>query len=183
MTMKHMMVAIGLCGVLALPVTAQAPLPQPPAPAQGARDAGMFVNVRVDLTILDQFGTSAPARKTVSLYVADRSSASIRTSGRLLTKEGWRDVTINVDARPTLIRARDGSVQLDLGLEYRPIAPSQSASSGVMPSSIEMTAAPTGLNQRVVTILESGKPIIVSQAADPTSDRRISVELKATIEK
>jgi hypothetical protein len=39
----------------------------------------------------------------------------------------------------------------------------------------------TGLNERIVTILESGKPIVISQAADPTSDRRIGVEVRATI--
>jgi hypothetical protein len=30
-------------------------------------------------------------------------------------------------------------------------------------------------------ILESGKPMVVSQAADPTSDRKITVEVTATI--
>jgi hypothetical protein len=30
-------------------------------------------------------------------------------------------------------------------------------------------------------ILESGKPTVVSQAADPSSDRKITVEVTATI--
>jgi hypothetical protein len=83
-----------------------------------------------------------------------------------------------------VIRTKEGSVQVDLGLEYRPIAPGQTTTpQGVPPAPTELTAQPTGLNQRVVTILDSGKPVVVSQAADPSSDRKISVELKATIEK
>jgi hypothetical protein len=37
------------------------------------------------------------------------------------------------------------------------------------------------MNEQVGVVLDSGKPLVVSQAFDPTSDRRISVELKATI--
>jgi hypothetical protein len=37
------------------------------------------------------------------------------------------------------------------------------------------------LNERISTILESGKPLVISQAADPASDRRISVEARATV--
>jgi hypothetical protein len=48
---------------------------------------------------------------------------------------------------------------------------------------LEANVQPTALKQNVVTILDSGKRILISQAADPSSDRRISVELKATIEK
>ena len=37
------------------------------------------------------------------------------------------------------------------------------------------------LNERLSLVLESGKPMIVSQAADPVSDRKITVEVTATI--
>jgi hypothetical protein len=30
-------------------------------------------------------------------------------------------------------------------------------------------------------ILQNGKPLVVSQAADPTTDRKMTVEVKATI--
>ena len=39
----------------------------------------------------------------------------------------------------------------------------------------------SSLNQRVVIILEPGKPLLLSQAADPMSDRKITVEIRATI--
>jgi hypothetical protein len=180
MKMTQMVSALGVCALLSAPAAAQTTA----ATMQAAQSSAQFVNVRVDLTILDQLGTATPARKTVTLYVADRSSASIRTSGRLQTREGWRDVTINVDARPTVIRGNRESVQIDLGLEYRPTTPGQPAAPQNAPTPpTELTPLPTTLNQRVVTILDSGKPIVISQASDPSSDRKISVELKATIEK
>jgi hypothetical protein len=37
------------------------------------------------------------------------------------------------------------------------------------------------MNQSLTVILQSGKPLIVSQAADPVSDRKVVVEVKATI--
>jgi hypothetical protein len=33
----------------------------------------------------------------------------------------------------------------------------------------------------VSAVLEDGKPLVVSQTADPASDRQVKVELKATI--
>jgi hypothetical protein len=145
------------------------PAPKPPEPAQ-------LVNVRIELTILDQMGPGEPAKKLVTMHVADRGNAFIRTNGRIVTKEGWRDVMINVDARPVVLRGKEGSVQVDLNLEYRPVSsPPAPGSQG------EPAASQTGATERISTILESGKPLLISQAADPSSDRRISVEMKATI--
>jgi hypothetical protein len=39
----------------------------------------------------------------------------------------------------------------------------------------------TNLNEQITLILVPGKPMTISQAADPVSDRRITVELTATI--
>jgi hypothetical protein len=33
----------------------------------------------------------------------------------------------------------------------------------------------------MTVLVESGKPMVVSQASDPTSDRKMTVELTATI--
>jgi hypothetical protein len=63
---------------------------------------------------------------------------------------------------------------VDLGLEYQPTTPSGGNAS-------QAVEGMSNLNERISVILESGKPLTISQAADPTSDRRISVELKATI--
>jgi glucose/arabinose dehydrogenase len=139
--------------------------PQPrPEPAQP-------INTQIEITITDQPGPEQPSKKLVTMVVADRQNASIRTSGWVVTKDGGRrEVNINVDARPVLLRSREGSIQLDLLLQYQPSGTAGSESS-----------AQTGLNERISSILESGKSLVVSQSADPLSDRRITVEVKATI--
>ena len=81
---------------------------------------------------------------------------------------------INVDARPAVVQKDSNKVSVNLGLEYLPTtrisAQEESSEPGL-----------TSWNQRLSVILESGKPMIVSQAADPTSDRKITVEVTATI--
>lgn len=42
-------------------------------------------------------------------------------------------------------------------------------------------ARPTELNQSMTIILQEGKPMLVSQAADPIMDRKIVVEVVAAI--
>ena len=181
----RLVVGVALCMAMAAPAAAQLPPPANAVPpsavsAQQQNEIAPFVNVRLDVTILDQVAGGTPARKTVTMFIADRSRANVRTTGRILTREGWRDVLINVDAWPTVIRGQNDAVRVDLGLEYRPMA---AQSSPVPNNMLEANVQPTALKQNVVTMLDSGKPILISQAADPSSDRRISVELKATIEK
>jgi hypothetical protein len=164
----------------ASPPAAREQATEKPAPPAKPAEPPQLVNVRIELTILDQTGPGEPSRKVVTMHVADRQSASIRTSGWVFTKEGRRDVSINVDARPAVLKGKEGSVQVELGLQYQPTG---TAGSG---PATDLTGASagstqTGLNERISAILESGKPLLISQAADPTSDRRISVEMKATI--
>jgi hypothetical protein len=71
---------------------------------------------------------------------------------------------------------KDNKISLIFGLEYLPQVPATAKNATERPA--EGTAS---LNERLGLVLESGKPVVVSQAADPTSDRRITVELVATI--
>ena len=183
--LKQLLHTLGLLAVLSGVAHAQTAPVAPPKeqetrPAPKPPETAQPVNVRLELTILDQIGPGDPAKKVVTMHVADRANGSIRTSGRVLTKEGWRDVTINVDARPVVLRAKEGSVQVDLGFEYRPSSPATASGAGP-PNQSDPIASQTGAIERISTILESGKPLLISQAADPSSDRRISVEMKATI--
>ena len=84
----------------------------------------------------------------------------------------YREVRINVDAHPVLLK--DGKISITFGLEYLPKAGSSGGEGSLEPGM-------SSLNERLGLILESGKPMIVSQAADPVSDRKISVELIATV--
>lgn len=134
--------------------------PQRPEPA---------VNIRVDLTITDQRGTAAPLSKSITMTMMDTASSRIRTGGDVRTPLGFRPVTLNVDASPRL--HRDGKVRLDMTIEYRPTAAE---------SDTEQSTTPT-INESISVLLEDGKPLVISQSADPATDRRVKVEAKATI--
>jgi hypothetical protein len=148
----------------AAPTKQEKPAPKPPAPE------GLPSNIRLELTITDQAGPGEAAKRTVSMIVGDRKNGSIRSQGQVVTASGRVMVTLNVDATPTIVR--DGLMRLEIGLEYVPKPGSENASSG---------EGRAQLNERLGLLVESGKPLIISQASDPTSDRKITVELTATI--
>lgn len=137
------------------------------------------VNIRIEVVITDQAGPGEATKKTVSMIVGDRQQNSIRTSAqvRVANSSTVRSVGINVDARPIINAKEPNKVQLMFGLEYSPKTGSGgNASDAPEPSS-------SSLSQRITLNLESGKPLLVSQAADPASDRKITVEVTATIVK
>jgi hypothetical protein len=140
--------------------------PKPPVPE------GLASNIRIEITITDQAGPGEEAKRTVSMIVADRKNGSIRSAGRVVTPSQSTPVFLNVDATPAILK--DGLMRIDLGLEYVPkagtdnVAPPNNGDRG-------------SLNQRLSLLVQSGKAMIVSQASDPMSNRRIAVELTATI--
>ena len=139
--------------------------PQPAEPAQRPEPPGQPVNIKLDVTITDQTGPGDPLRKVVTMVVADRGSGSIRSTGSVRSQGR---VQINVDAQPQILQS--GGIRLMLRLEYNPRTLG--------------TDAPTewsSLNEQIGVLLQAGKPLVISQAADPASDRKISVEVLATI--
>jgi hypothetical protein len=171
------------------PASPQKPAPaekpasgQKPAPAEAPVPLGQPVNIKLDLTITDQAGPGEPARKTITVIAADRSVGSIRTTGN--SQLGGNRAIINVDATPQLLP--NGNIRVMLGLEYNPRQPEERPGEQVKTAGGDvMNFGPTpggsGLNQRVTIILEPGKPLVFSQAADPISDRKISVEVRAAV--
>jgi hypothetical protein len=153
----------------------------PPAAAvPSAEVAGQPVNVKLDLTITDQMGPGEPAKRTVTMIVADRQSGSIRSQAN----QGH--ARMYVDATPTVLPG--GDIRVYLGMEYNPRQPvtEKPAVPGAAAAGFAMipTDAPTGgssLNQRITLILQPGKPMVISQAADPVSDRKITVEVRASL--
>lgn len=135
--------------------------PATPAP-QAPRAPAQLANIRLEVTIAEQRdGTAVPAR-TVTMLLADRENGHVRT-----TQAG---VVLNVDARADIVH--DGRIRVFFMMEYRTVAAEGERIS------------PPLLNETVTSILEDGKPIVVSQSADPTSARSgVRVELKATIVK
>jgi hypothetical protein len=126
-------------------------------------------NIRVDLAISDQRGTTAPVTKIVSMTMMDSGAGRIRTGGDVRTPLGFRPVTLNVDAQPRI--HKDGKIRVDLTIEYRPTAAE---------SDTEQSTTPT-INESISVLLEDGKSLLISQSADPATDRKVKVEVKASI--
>jgi hypothetical protein len=158
------------------PVTTKPQEVASPRPAAAPAE-GLPVNVRLEITITDQRGTAEPIVKTVTKTVADRSWIRIRTAGDVATKLGFRQVVLNVDSFPRVIPASPGSLtpsnklKVDLTIDYRPVAAEADTEKGTTPS----------INESLSIILEDGKSMVISQSADPVSDRKVKVEVKATI--
>lgn len=163
------------------PAIARAPRPstgEPQAPPPGAapevarapRPRGQLANVRVDVTVTDQTGTGPAATKTMTLTVADGESAMIRNETEMKTSDGLRSAPFSVDVRAVI----DGDrVRLDVGLDYQ-----------VLDSASTHTPGPPTralFKGRQALVLESGKPLVISQSSDPMSDRKVTVEVRATI--
>jgi hypothetical protein len=128
-----------------------------------------LTNVQVELTISDQNGTATPEKKTVSMVVSSGSWGKIRSAQ--MVRDGGRDqvIDLNVDARPMV--SVEGPIQLELTIVYSP--------PGTQTDVVRLR--PTGVNQSLTVVLQSGKPLVISQAADPVGDRKIIVEAKATV--
>jgi hypothetical protein len=148
------------------------PAPAPPQanmPLEASRKIrGSDVNVQIEITITDQSGSSAPDKKVVTLLAADQTMGRVRANAHAQQANvGMVGTELNVDARP-IVMDRDRIV-LELTLEYSPLRPSP------------VTQQPTNLNEQITVILQNGRPLTISQAADPVSDRKMTVEVKATV--
>ena len=143
------------------------------AAASNPRFVRTLTNVQVELTLTDQIGNNPPEKKTVSMIASSGSWGKIRSAGTIRPDmDAPYPVMLNVDARPFV--SVDGPVQLELTFEYYPLKSSGETKEGAK-------QRPSGVNQSQTVILQSGKPLIVSQAADPISDRKVVVEVKATV--
>lgn len=150
--------SIFLC-VMALAAGLAAQDVQPKPPEQpGPRTAPQAANIRIELTIADQRSDAQAAPKTVTLVVEDRQNGRIRT--------GRGNAQLNVDAKPEIVR--EGRIRLTVSLEYTP-----------QDGPDRQTQPP--ILEGVTALLEDGKSLVVSQSADPITDRKVRVELKATV--
>lgn len=135
-------------------------------------DAGQPVNIRLDVTITDQQPSAAPVVKTLTTLVADNWQSRLRTEGSTFTSGGAYGIALNLDARPRILNKTRDKILLMMTIEYKPTAPDPKP--GV---------SSTTLNQSFQVILQDGQPVMISQSADPNSDRKVKLEVKATIQK
>jgi hypothetical protein len=144
------------------------PPPPPPAPKPAAPPAARSAtNIRVDVTVIEEGGPQ-PVRKTVTLTSVD----GLRASSRSVAGFGAPfETNLHVDATPTL--ERNGKIQTRIVVFYRP-DPSSPGGEGN-----RQNAASVNLDFPIV--LDSGKTLVASQTTDPGRDRRVTVEVTATI--
>ena len=155
---------------------AQTPPPPPPPPpgASRSRREGQPVNIKVEFTITDQRAGGSPIKRTVSVIVADAHTGLIRSQSEVSGVTG--SIPLNVDTAPELLS--DGKIRLGFNLQYDWPAPIDNTADRNLARG---TVIKTTMHDTVSLILESGKPMIAAQSADPIGDRQVTVEVKATI--
>jgi|KBSSwiS6_1023812.scaffolds.fasta_scaffold10936_2 hypothetical protein len=132
---------------------------------------GQLVNVRIEFTITEQRAGAPPNKRTVTVMVADGEAGSVRSEPEAFQVQG---VQLNVDARPTLVSPN--KMRLNFSMQYA--GPTQGNVSSETPRG---TVLRTNLRESISVIVDDDKPLLVAQSADPTSDRTVTVEVKATI--
>ena len=122
-------------------------------------------NVRIELAITDTVAGAPPTRKTVSMVVADGRPGRIRAQGAVVQADPTQP-QLSVDATPNL---SDGSIRLQISIEYLP--PVQSAEARRF----------SRVSEFATVLLQSGKPMVITESSDPSADRKVTVEVTATI--
>jgi hypothetical protein len=148
------------------------PSPTPPAAplAIAPAPAGQSINVQVDVTVSEQVGTAAPIVRSISATAADGERSSVRNQASMKTSMGFQTTSLSLDVKPRVVGPN--RIRAEIGLETN--------STTTEGASKDVIAVPASrITQSVV--LESGRSIVLSQATDPLSDRRTTIEVKATI--
>ena len=126
-------------------------------------------NVRIELTLTDQRTGAPTTSKTVMLTTSNQNWGKLRSE---VTSAIYGSAPLNVDARPIIVS--DGKISVQLTIEY---------SQGRIPDAEGNTEkiAQVRINESITALLDDGKPLVISQSAEPTSDRKVTVEVKATV--
>ena len=164
------------------------PTPAPAGPRQGPppgapRPPSVHPgpNVRVEATIRDDRPGSNVVTKVVTVVVADGEEGRVRT---IVVPKGGHAAPLNVDVRPHV--QSNGRILVRLALQYDlGRGPSEEAEEppapGAAPTVVIAPADRSSVNETVAVVLENGRPMIVTQSADAVTDRKVTVEVKATV--
>ena len=175
-----------LAAALSCPMVARAQDPPQPMPIETSRPPkSSNQNVRVDVTIsLKTDGK--PLTKTLSMVCGDGKTALGRAGIEIpvpaqiigtpgtppVTSYSYKNVSVNVDAVPQILDANRVLLRLKLNFStvYKPDGTQASQPS-----------FGNGSHDAFGIVMDSGKPIVVTEAADGETGRAYSVEVKATI--
>lgn len=144
-------------------------------------------NVRFDVVVTDDNGGGKTLTKTVTLNViassnqVDSGVGQIRSSARPpgvqeYTSSGpdgktmiSNNLNLNVDInRPRLMPG--SKVRVPIVVEYKPYSAEPKAASGTVRTSVDM-------------LMDSGKKTVISQSADPVTERKVIIEVTATVQR
>jgi hypothetical protein len=146
--------------------------PPPPTPPPALIDStntrglpNPAENVKLELAITDTYN-GAPSSKTVSIVIANGSSGAVRTQNRL---PDGNPVYLNIDAQARVYGG--GVISVVMTFQYTPAQPAQG----------ENRQRPADLEEHVSVLLQDGKSTVVSQSADPATDRKVTAQITATI--
>lgn len=140
-----------------------------PAEQAGSQPARGPRNIRLDLTITDTY-TGEASVKTVTMLIESGQNGMVRTSNRL---PSGHSVGLNVDALAQLVSG--SSIRVRVTFEYTPAQTAAEADAATD------RTPPAQLHESLSVILQDGEKLMVSQSADPATDRKVTVELTATL--
>ena len=181
-----------LTAVAPLSIVAQEPAtPSGPSPMAQPPGAPKFLNqnVRIDVTIALK-GDAKPLTKNLSMVASDgretkgRSGIEIPVANtRLIAKDensppvptasySYRSVGVNVDATPQVIDATH--VLLRMNIQFSTVYKAESGQA-------QQPSFGQGSHEVRGIVFESGKPVVVTQAADGETGREYTVQVTATL--
>ena len=126
------------------------------------RNAGQPYNIRLDVAIIEE-GGSKPVTKTMTLTVAEGSQSFLRLTPT-------NNIPMNLDGYAAM--EKDGKIRAMMTIDYRPPRPS-----GLK----DEDASTQSVRQSFTVLAENGRKLVVSETSDPFLDRRLRIELTATI--
>ena len=158
-------------------IPGQTPTPKAPTAEQrdaaAARDTGIWQNIKLDFVLTDNY-TGTPVKKTVTMIMSSGRSGQIRTRNLI----GGFEVELNVDAQASTRTNPPGysgptQIYASITMQYMPAPLPDTSNRG--------PSAPSGLHQSISFALLDGKPMVISQSADPVTDRKVTLEVTATV--
>jgi hypothetical protein len=127
-------------------------------------------NVRLDITITDTLGGKAQ-KKTVTMTLMSGQTGMVRTNNTLNQRY---NVRLYVDAMATAYAS--GLVSTRVTVNYLP-GPAEDAPE----TGSDRRDTPGQLEESITVVLTDGKPLVLTESADPVTDRKVTLEATATI--
>ncbi len=140
-------------------------VPRPMLPAVDPSAGGQPINIRLDVSVIDQKDSTAAQPKTLMVILADKGLGQARAA--------YEDRSVSVDARPTIV---DGLIRVNVTVNSQ--EPPKMMFAGEAPKQPDPLL---NWSNSFALLLQSGKPMIALETFDAVTKRRMSIEVKATV--